>query len=373
LRLALPGAIACVALGAAHAAAAPPRYEYSEPHMGTTVRVVLYAADRAQAERAARAAFARIAALDQALSDYRPDSELMRLCARAGQGAVAIGADLFRVLEAAQALAERSRGAFDATSGQLTRLWRGARRLSELPAPARIADARAQSGYRRLQLDATRRTAMLEAGVCLDLGGIAKGDAADQALAAMAAHGVARALVAIGGDVAVAAPPPGEDGWTVEVAALAVAGAPRIGELRLRDAAVSTSGDAEQWMPVDGRRYSHILDPRNGWPMTARSSTTVVARRGIDADGLATAAAVLGPGKGLRLVERTPGAAAFMTRQEADGGVTVHTSSRWSEVVHLGVGTDQGPLALDTRRGVAVLHAEDEIAPIGPHPVVDVP
>ena len=97
MKLALPGAVACVALVAADAA--PPRYEYSEPHMGTTARVVLYAADRAQAERAARAAFARIAALDQALSDYRPDSELMRLCARAGQGAVAIGADLFRVLD----------------------------------------------------------------------------------------------------------------------------------------------------------------------------------------------------------------------------------------------------------------------------------
>ena len=353
--------------------AAPARYEYSEPHMGTTARVVLYAADRAQAERAARAAFARIAALDQALSDFRPDSELMRLCARAGQGAVAIGADLFRVLDAAQALAERSHGAFDATSGSLIRLWRGARRLGELLAPARIADARARSGYRRLQLDATRRTATLEAGTCLDLGGIAKGDAADQALAAMAAHGAARALVAIGGDVAVAAPPPGEDGWTVAVAALAVPGAPPIGELRLRDAAVSTSGDAEQWMSVGGRRYSHILDPRSGWPMTVRSSTTVVARRGIDADGLATAVAVLGPEQGLRLVERTDGAAVFMLRQEADGRVTVHTSPRWSEVVHLDVGPDQGPLALDTRRSVAVLHAEDEIAPIRAHLVVDVP
>lgn len=373
MRLALCDAIACVTLVPAHAAAAPPRHEYSEPHMGTSARLVLYAADQAQAERAARAAFARIAALDQALSDYRPDSELMRLCARAGQGAVAIGADLFRVLDAAQALSERSHGAFDATSGSLTRLWRGARRLSELPAPARIADARARSGYRRLQLDATRRTATLEAGTCLDLGGIAKGDAADQALAAMAAQGVKQALVAIGGDVAVAAPPPGEDGWTVQVAALTVPGAPRSGALRLRDAAVSTSGDAEQWMRVDGRRYSHILDPRSGWPMTVRSSTTVVARRGIDADGLATAAAVLGPGEGLRLVERTADAAVFMTRQETDGRVTVHASSRWSEVVHLDVGLDQGPLTLDARRGIAVLHAEDEFAPIRAHLVVDVP
>lgn len=373
MRFALPGAVACAALGAVHAAGAPSRYERSEPHMGTAVHLVLYAADRAQAERVARAAFARIAALDRTLSDYRPDSELMLLCARAGQGPVAVGADLFRVLDAAQALAERSHGAFDATSAPLTRLWRGARRLSELPAAERIDDARARSGYRRLHLDPTRRTATLETGTCLDVGGIAKGDAADQALAAMAAQGVTRALVAIGGDVAVAEPPPGKEGWTVKIAALAVPGAPRIRALRLRDAAVSTTGDAEQWMRVDGRHYSHIVDPRSGWPMTVRSSTTVVARRGIDADGLATAAAVLGPVEGVRLVEHTPGAVAFMTREEADGRVTAHASSRWSEVVHLGVSPDQGPLALDSGRGVAVLHAEDEIAPVRAHLVVDVP
>lgn len=326
----LIGALLCAPLGAAHPAeAALSRYEHSEPHMGTAVRLVFYAADRTQAARAARAAFERIAALEHTLSDYRPDSELMQLCARAGRGPVRIGADLFRVLAAGQALAERSHGAFDATSGPLTRLWRGARRLNELPDPVRIAEARARVGFSRLRLDAAGRTATLDAGMCLDVGGIAKGYAADEALAALATIGVTRALVAIGGDVAVAAPPPGEQGWTVQVAALPVNGAPRIGALRLRDAAVSTAGDAEQWMSIDGRRYSHILDPRRGWPMMLRSTTTVVARRGIDADGLDTAAAVLGPVEGLRLVERTPGAAAFMQRQEADGRLTAVASSRW--------------------------------------------
>ncbi|MGH8252263.1 MAG: FAD:protein FMN transferase, partial [Steroidobacteraceae bacterium] len=154
-------------------------------------------------------------------------------------------------------------------------------------------------------------------------------------------NGVAHALVAIGGDIAVAAPPPGEAGWAVEVAALAVLGAPpHIGTLSLRDAAISTTGDAEQWMHVDGQCYSHVLDPRSGWPMTVRSSTTVVARRGIDADSLATAAAVLGPVDGLRLVERTSGAAAFMARQEGDGRVILYASPRWSEIVHLDIGPD---------------------------------
>lgn len=330
-RFRVAAGLSCALLAAmpACAAEALSRFEVREPHMGTGVRIVLYAASQAQAGRAARAAFDRIAALDRTLSDYRPDSELMRLCASAADGPIEVSEDLFRVLAAAQVLAERSDGAFDVTSGPLTRLWRGARRLSELPAPARIDAARARAGWRRLHLDPVTRTAALAPDMCLDVGGIAKGDAADQALAALADAGVIRALVAIGGDVAVSAPPPGRTAWAVDVASLDVPGAPRIGTLHLRDAAVSTAGDAEQWMRVDGRRYSHILDPRSGWPMTVRSSTTVIARRGLDADGLDTAAAVLGPDAGLRLVEDTDGAAVFMVREEADGRLTVRNSRRW--------------------------------------------
>jgi thiamine biosynthesis lipoprotein len=306
------------------------RYEFTEPHMGTTVRLVLYAKDEAQAVSASRAGFERVAALDRALSDYQPASELMRLCARAGQGPVPVSDDLFRVLAAAQDLAVRSHGAFDVTAGPLTRLWRGARRLSELPDPARIAAARARTGHDRLRLDAAARTATLtEEGMTLDVGGIAKGYAADEALRALESEGVTRALVAIGGDIAVSEPPPGHDAWTVDVASLDIPGAPHLGALRLRHAAVSTAGDAEQWMTANGQRYSHILDPRTGWPMTIRSSTTVIAPHGLDADGLDTAAAILGAEDGLKLVEATDGAAVFMVREEPDGRITVHTSSRW--------------------------------------------
>ncbi|MPZ21115.1 MAG: FAD:protein FMN transferase [Luteitalea sp.] len=306
------------------------RYEFHEPHMGTLVRLVLYARDERQAVHASRAAFDRLAALDRTLSDYQSTSELRQLCGKAGQGAVAVSADLFRVLAAAQSLAARSHGAFDVTSGPLTRLWRGARRLGELPAPARVDAARAKTGFRLLRLDEASQTVTLDrAGMALDVGGIAKGDAADQALVALARAGVTRGLIAIGGDIAVSAPPPGRDGWAIEVASLDVPGAPRPFTLRLHHAAVSTAGDAEQWMAVAGRRYSHILDPRTGWPMTVRSQTTVIARRGLDADGLDTAAAVLGPEEGVRLVEETPGAALFMVRQETDGRVTVRRSSGW--------------------------------------------
>jgi FAD:protein FMN transferase len=306
------------------------RIEMTEPQMGTQMRLVVYADDEARAHTAMHAAFKRVADLNDTLSDYQPTSELMRLCARAGQGPIAISPHLFHILDVAQTLARRTNGAFDVTSGPLTHLWRRARRFSEVPATPRVTEALALSGFRHLHLDASKRTATLDTtGMTLDLGGLAKGYAADEAIAVLESHGVTRALAALGGDVVVSAPPPDRDGWTIDVSALDAPGAPHPTALVLRNAAVSTAGDAEQWMTAAGVRYSHILDPRTGWPMTIRSSTTVIARRGLDADRLDTAIAVLGPKEGLPLAEETPGAAVLTVRQEPDGRISVHQSSRW--------------------------------------------
>jgi FAD:protein FMN transferase len=306
------------------------RIELAEPHMGTTVRIVVYAADDTHARTAMRAAFERIASLDRTLSDYQSTSELMQLCASAGHGPVPVSDDLYRVLDAAQALATRSNGAFDITSGPLTRLWRRARHLSELPPSDRVAEARALTSYRHLHLNPHARSVTLDrAGMSLDVGGLAKGFAGDEALRILASYDITRALIALGGDIIVSGPPPDKEGWTIDIASLQVPGAPQLGSLVLRDAAVSTAGDAEQWLEANGVRYSHILDPRTGWPMTIRSSTTVIARRGLDADSLDTAIAVLGPEEGLPLVESHAGAAAILVRQERDGQITERRSSRW--------------------------------------------
>jgi thiamine biosynthesis lipoprotein len=163
----------------------------------------------------------------------------------------------------------------------------------------------------------------------LDVGGIAKGYVAEQALQAIRAAGAERALVALGGDIAVGAPPPNESGWHIDVAPLDVPGAPPGATLLLKHAAVSTAGDAEQWMEIDGARYSHVLDARTGWPLTFRSITTVVAPRGLQADGLDTAASVLGTEAGLRLVSGVPGSAVLMVRQDPDGQVRRLASKDW--------------------------------------------
>ena len=269
--------------------------------MGVQVRLVLYAPDEATARRAAEAAFDRIAGLEDVMSDYRPSSELMQLSAVEAGTPVRVSEDLFTVLQRAQALARLSDGAFDVTVGPVVRLWREARRTRAMPAAQARAEAMERVGWRKLQLDAAARTVTLTVpGMQLDLGGIAKGYAADAALEVLEAHGVERALVMIGGDVRAGAPPPGEPGWPVQVAHADSA----YRHLDLARGAVSTSGDTEQFVEIDGRRYSHVVDPRTGVGLTSRVAATVVAPNAFTSDGLATLLTTLGPERGLSLLER---------------------------------------------------------------------
>jgi thiamine biosynthesis lipoprotein len=304
-------------------AAEPPlkRFRFEEPHMGTRFRIVLYAADEETARRVSRAAFDRIAALDACMSDYKADSELMRLCAKAGGDPVPVSDELFFVLSRAQETARRSGGAFDVTVGPVVRLWRRARRTQQLPDPEKLAQARSLVGYKNVRLEARGHTVqLLKAGMQLDLGGIAKGYAADEAQAVLRKHGIDRALVAAGGDIVVSAPPPGAEGWKIAIAPLADEGEKPAGPwFWLKDGAVSTSGDAEQYVVIDGQRYSHIVDPRTGLGLVGRMSATVVAREGITADSYTKAVAVLGPEKGFPIIEQIKGASARFVLRTDEG------------------------------------------------------
>ena len=319
------------------------RFSRSPRQKGVEFRISVYAPSEAVANSGLNAAFARIAALNSVLSDYDSTSELRRLCAAAVPGKpVAVSTDLWRVLSAAQQLALATDGRFDVTVGPLVRLWRRARRQQELPAPARLAAARKLVGHDLVRLHSTgRRVELLQPGMRLDLGGIAKGDAADQALHALAEHGLTRALVDGSGDIAAGDPPPGQPGWRIAIAALKppapAAGtgtAPEpaqndtAGLIILRNAAVATSGDAYQHVEIDGVRYSHIVDPHTGLGLTTPASVTVLASDGMRADALASAVSVLGPKDGLALIDARCETAARVARFE-QGAVRVVTSRRW--------------------------------------------
>jgi thiamine biosynthesis lipoprotein len=305
------------------------RYEFQEAHMGTVFRTVLYARDPSSAAHAQRAAFQRIAELDARFSDYNPASELSVLVRRAADGPVPVSEDLFAVLGAAQALAVRTSGAFDVTAGASTHLWRRARRIGRLPTEADVEAARRASGYAHLMLDAADRTVRLgRVGVQLDLGGVAKGYAADAALAEARDRGVSRALVEAGGDVAAGDAPPGADGWEVRLADWDST-SNRGTTIVIARAAVSTSGDLEQWLEADGVRHSHIVDPRTGRALTVRRLVSVIASDATTSDMLATAASVLGASDALPLVDETPGGAILMGTEGVNGMVHWAASSRW--------------------------------------------
>ncbi|UCD76263.1 MAG: FAD:protein FMN transferase, partial [Phycisphaerales bacterium] len=163
------------------------RFEYAQIIMGIEARIILYAPEESVARSAARSAFDRMVRLESAMSDYRLDSELMRVC-ESGEGGkpVSISDDLYRVLDRARSFSEATDGAFDVTIGPVVQLWRDARRSGALPAPKAISRAQEAVGWKNLILEPESRTIRFQRpGMRLDLGGIGKGFAADEAMAVL--------------------------------------------------------------------------------------------------------------------------------------------------------------------------------------------
>ena len=263
------------------------------------------------------------------MSDYQVDSELMRLCDQPSGIPVHISTDLFDVLQQAQKFSELSQGAFDVTVGPYVRLWRFSRKRTTLPEPAEIAQARAAVGWKKLRLNALTRTATLLApNMRLDLGGIGKGYAADQALKLLKQQGINRGMVAASGDIAIGDAPPGQKGWKVGIAEIDANNNRISRTVYLHNAGVSTSGDTEQFVMINGIRYSHIVDPRTGVGLTNRIQVTVIAANATTSDALAKPISVMGVKPGLALVDSLPGTSAFILSKN-DGEVCSFVSRRW--------------------------------------------
>jgi len=325
----LAAGILALAFGQSNPPVAHQRYEFDEQLMGMNFRIVVYSADPGTANRAVRRAYERIQQLNDVLSDYQEDSELSLLGKLSGSGRpVPLSRDLDRVLRAAIDLAARTQGAFDPTVGPLTRLWRRTRRSRELPSDEILARARERVGYTNLLLDPHQPQAELRvSGMQLDLGGIAVGYAIDQAMETLRAEGICSALIDGSGDILVSDPPPGTVGWRIGVAPLEHDTAPSQ-HLLLKRAAVTTSGDAFQYVEIAGQRYSHIVDPQTGLGLTTQIAATVVASDCTQADSLATALCVLGPEAGLKLISETKATAALILQRTAGRTVT-HESPKW--------------------------------------------
>src|SRR6267142_1359116 len=291
------------------------RFTFTSPHMGTLFTITLYATNKIFAETAADAAFHRVAALDEIMSDYRADSELMQLCDQPFGKPVPISKDLFDVLTRSQEISKLTDGAFDVTIGPCVRLWRFSRKRKTLPTTQELAAARAAVGWKHLRLDPHDRTAtLLLPNMRLDLGGIGKGFAADEALRVLKGRGIDRALVAASGDIAIGDPPPGEPGWKDSISSIDVETNDAAHAL-LHNCGISTSGDTEQFVEINGVRFSHIVDPATCLGLTNRIQDTIIAPNATTTDGLDTALSVMDVQRGLELVDSLPDSAALFQKR----------------------------------------------------------
>jgi len=288
--------------------------------MSTWVRIVAYGPDPDAVARTVDRTFARMAELEHVLSRYDPDSDVSHVNAAPPGTPVTVSEDTWRVLEAAEVAWKRSGGVFDVTVGPLVSLWREAGQRGSLPSEEELAQARAAVGLDKLRLEpGTRQVTLPVPGMSLDLGGIAKGYIVDQAILFLKSEGVTSALVAGGGDIRLLGRRGDGEPWVTAVRNPATeSGEPFVTVLSLADSAVLTSGNYARYVTIGGRRYSHIVDPRTGWPEGEVYSATVIGPDATSTDGLTTTLTILGPEQGVKLIESLPGYECLIVTGEKD-------------------------------------------------------
>lgn len=295
--------------------------------MGTFSRVVVVARSEKAGRACIAAAFKVQRRIESLMSYHRPDSELNRVNRHAAERPVPVNPLTFEVLQQAVYFSELSGGAFDVTVGPLVDLWRAAGDANEPPSEAALTEARLRVGYEKLILEPKEMTVQFATeGMRIDLGGIAKGFAIDKSVEAVRKGGALGGMVDIGGDIrCFGRPPEGQEHWRIglqdptEATEDLITGEPLL-ILQLSDAAVTTSGDYRRYTTVAGRKQSHIMDAQTGRGANQLASVTIIAPNATTADALATAVSVLGPQKGLALIETLPAVETILLPAGEDAG-----------------------------------------------------
>ena len=295
-------------------------FSRDEAIMGTAIHVELWADDARAAERAIDAVMAEMHRIDRLMSPYKSDSELSRINRDAGRKPVAVGAELFGLIERSLQFSELSDGAFDITFASVGHLYDY--RSGVAPDAAALQRACQAIGWRHLHLDAGNRTIRFgRDGMRIDLGGFAKGYVVDTSIAILKRLGVEHAVVAAGGDSRVLGDRRGRP-WSIAVRD------PRdakrvVAVLPLQDTSISTSGDYERYFERDGVRHHHLIDPKTGSSPRSVRSVTILADDGLTSEGLSKCLFVMGLERGMRLIESQPGVDAVVV----DAAGALHFSS----------------------------------------------
>ncbi len=261
------------------------RLEASAEAMGSIYSVVLYDVDRNRMETAADDAFEEARRLDALLSNYRPESEWSKVNREAAEHPVAVSGELFDLLAACQEYSRASEGAFDITVGPLMKVWGFYKGTGHLPQPGEVNRALGTIGYRNVTLNVSNHTiAFSKTGINLDPGGVGKGYAVDRMVEVLKKDGIRIALVSGGGSsIYGLGAPPDEPGWKIEIKN-PYNEFEHVAEVVLKNESLSTSGSYEKFFVAEGKTWSHIMDPRTGFPAQGTLSVSVVAPRTLDSE-----------------------------------------------------------------------------------------
>jgi FAD:protein FMN transferase len=275
-------------LGLAAAPVAKPelvRAEGSVDAMGSSYSVVIYGSDRERLQATVAQALEEARRLDQLLSNYQPESEWSQVNRFGADRPVEVSSELFELLSACVEYSRESEGAFDITVGPLMKVWGFYKGTGHLPHRAEIRGALGKVGYRNIVLDAKHSTVRLaQKGAEMDPGGIGKGYAVDKMIAVLKSNGITSALVsAAGSSIYALGTPPGESGWKLQIKDPKNPSRP-VATVSLKNESMSTSGNYEKFFYAEGKLYSHIMDPRTGYPSQGMLQASVIAPKTIDSE-----------------------------------------------------------------------------------------
>ena len=291
-------------------------FSYTQLQMAMPMRITVWCDSENRAEQACKLAFDRAAELVKVFSDYDAESETRRLTRSEIGQPIKVSDHLFRVLAYSKTLNRESNGAFNPTASPVIRLWREARKNGQLPDADEIENALEHVGFDKIQIDLDKKNVtMMASGLDFDFGGIAKGYIGDQVLQVLRENGVEIGCYEAGGDIVLSGPPPGTSGWVIDVGQNDDG---TVKTIQLENCGISTSGDARQFIEFEGKRYSHVVDPRTGIGVTTGRTAYAIAPTGMESDALATAGCIMNESDFLKLLDRYSDTMGWQESKELD-------------------------------------------------------
>ncbi len=306
------------------------KYHFSASKMGSPFNITLVSDDSLKSAQLAERSFLLVDSLVKILSDYDSTSELSRLSANAGNGPQQVSSTMWNILEKSKRNYEISKGSFDVSIGALSHLWRKARKEKIFPDSISILEAKKKVGLHHMILDPVHRTVNLKKkGMILDMGGIGQGYIAQKVMDFLSQNGIKQALVDVSGDIVMSDAPDGTKGWTIGINLPEATDDLLPRKLQLHNISVTTSGDVYQFIEHNGKKYSHIIDPRTGYGISSQRNVTVIASNGTDADWLTKACSILPIPEAKKIMAKMH--AEFLITEWVNGKVISHQTKGFSK------------------------------------------